>query len=174
MAQVIPVALASDVRLARRAAKAMALAIGFDAKVSEEIALVISEPASNLVRHTQGGQLTLTVGRNCRATRGVVMALVRFDFAGDDIRFSFASVGNIETRVFGGANGQQFIVPRGIVSGNAPHPRVTDHRWDPGTVMVLHSDGVTARWGWADFPGLTRELATPMAQRLLRTLAKRQ
>jgi serine/threonine protein phosphatase PrpC len=114
------------------------------------------------------------VGRTCRATRGVVMALVRFDFAGDDIRFSFASVGNIETRVFGGANGQQFIVPRGIVSGNAPHPRVTDHRWDPGTVMVLHSDGVTARWGWADFPGLTRELATPMAQRLLRTLAKRQ
>jgi anti-sigma regulatory factor (Ser/Thr protein kinase) len=323
MAQVIPVALASDVHLARWAAKAMALAIGFDAKVSEEIALVISELASNLVRHTQGGQLTLTsvnaggrvgiqiescdggpgiadveqaikdgfstvdslgyglgtvnrlmdqfditsqrgagagttivctrwlrvdepalshcplefgaatrayprmtvngdafvikrwsasalvavidglghgqyahraaqaakqyvethfdqpldtifrgVGRNCRATRGVVMALVRFDCAGDDIRFSFASVGNIEARVFGGANRQQFIVPRGIVGGNAPHPRVTEHRWDPGTVMVLHSDGVTAPWGWADFPDLTRESATTMAQRLLRTLAK--
>jgi anti-sigma regulatory factor (Ser/Thr protein kinase) len=323
MAQVIPVALASDVHVARRAAKAMALAIGFDAKVSEEITLVISELASNLVRHTRGGQLTLTpvnaggrvgiqiesrdggpgiadveqaikdgfstvdslgyglgtvnrlmdqfditsqrgadagttivctrwlhvdepslspcplefgaatrayptmpvngdafvikrwstsalvavidglghgqyahraaqaarqyvethldqpldaifrgVGRNCRATRGVVMAVVRFDFAGDDIRFSFASVGNIETRVFGGANRPQFIVPRGIVGGNAPHPRVTDHRWDPGTVLVLHSDGVTSHWGLADFPGLMRELATPMAQRLLRTLAK--
>jgi anti-sigma regulatory factor (Ser/Thr protein kinase) len=323
MAQVIPIALASDVHVARQAAKAMALAMGFDAKVSEEITLVISELASNLVKHAQGGQLTLTpakdsgrvgiqieshdrgsgiadveqaikdgfstadslgyglgtvnrlmdrfditsqrgagagttivctrwlpvdepslspcplefgaatrayptmtvngdafvikrwhtsalvsvidglghgqyahraaqaarqyvethfdqpldaifrgVGRTCRATRGVVMALVRFDFGGDDIRFSFASVGNIEARVFGGPSRQQFIVPRGIVGGNAPHPRVTDHRWDPGTVMVLHSDGVTGHWGLADFPELTRELATTMAPRLLRALAK--
>lgn len=38
----------------------MALAIGFDAKVSEEITLAISELASNLVKHAQGGQLVLT------------------------------------------------------------------------------------------------------------------
>jgi anti-sigma regulatory factor (Ser/Thr protein kinase)/serine/threonine protein phosphatase PrpC len=323
MAQVIPVALATDVHVARRAAKAMALAIGFDAKASEEITLVISELASNLVKHAQGGQLILTpakdsgrvgiqiesrdrgpgiadveqaikdgfstadslgyglgtvnrlmdqfdimsqrgpgagtaivctrwlrvdkpslspcplefgaatrayptmtvngdafvikrwhasalvsvidglghgqyahraaqaakgyiethfdqpldaifrgVGRTCRATRGVVMALVRFDYGGGDIRFSFASVGNIETRVFGGANRQQFIVPRGIVGGNAPLPRMTDHRWHPGSIMVLHSDGVSGRWGLADFPDLARESATTMAQRLLRALAK--
>jgi anti-sigma regulatory factor (Ser/Thr protein kinase) len=323
MAQVIPIALASDVQVARQAAKAMALAMGFDAKVSEEITIVISELASNLVRHAQGGQLTLTpvnnrgrigiqiescdrgpgiadveqaikdgfstseslgyglgtvnrlmdqfditsqrgagagtaivctrwlpidkpslgpcplefgaatrayptmtvngdafvikrwhanalvsvidglghgqyahraaqaarqyvethfdqpldaifrgVGRTCRATRGVVMALVRFDFAGDDIRFSFASVGNIEARVLGGPNRQQFIVPRGIVGGNAPSPRVTDHRWNPGTVMVLHSDGVACHWGLADFPDLRRESAATMAPRLLRALAK--
>ena len=321
MAQVIPIALA--IFLSRRAAKAMALAIGFDAKVSEEMTLVISELASNLVKHTEGGELTLApvddggrvgiqieshdrgpgivdveqaikdgfstadslgyglgtvnrlmdqfditsqrgagagttivctrwlrvdkpflsccplefgtatrayptmpvngdtfvierwgtsalvavidglghghyahraaqaarqyiethvdqpldaifrgVGRTCRATRGVVMALVRFDFAGNDIRFSFASVGNIETRVFGGPSRQQFIVPRGIVGGNAPHPRVTEHRWDPGTVLVLHSDGVTSHWGLADFPDLLRESPETMAPRLLRRLAK--
>jgi anti-sigma regulatory factor (Ser/Thr protein kinase) len=323
MAQVIPIALASDVHMARRAAKAMALALGFDAKASEEITLVISELASNLVRHAQGGRLTLTpvkhhgrigiqieswdrgpgiadveqaikdgfstahslgyglgtvnrltdqlditsrrgagagtaivctrwlpldkpslspsplefgvatraypampvngdafvikqwhtkalvsvidglghgqhahraalaarqyvethfdqpldaifrgVGRTCRATRGVVMALVGFDFAGDDIRFSFASVGNIEARVFGGPNRQQFIMTRGIVGGNAPRPRVTDHHWNPGSVMVLHSDGVACHWGMADFPDLRRESAATMAPRLLRALAK--
>jgi len=97
---------------------------------------------------------------------------VRFDFAGNDIRFSFASVGNIETRVFGGPSRQQFIVPRGIVGGNAPHPRVTDYGWYPRTVMVLHSDGVSGRWGLADFPDLLRESAATMAPRLLRALAK--
>lgn len=112
------------------------------------------------------------VGRTCRATRGVVMALVRFDFARDDIRFSFASVGNIEARLFGGGSRQQFFVPRGIIGGNAPSPRVTDHRWGPGTVMVLHSDGVTCHWGLADFPDLARESAATMAPRLLRALAK--
>lgn len=323
MAQVIPVALASDVHVARRAAKDLALAIGFDTKVSEEITIVISELASNLVRHARAGKLTLTpvndggrlgmqiescdggpgitdveeaikdgfstagslgyglgtvnrlmdqfdiisqrgtgagtaivctrwlrvdepslspcplefgaatrafptmtvngdafvikrwgasalvsvidglghgqyahraaqaakryvethfdqpldavfrgVGRACRATRGVVMALVRFNFGGDDIRFTFASVGNIDVRMFGSPHRQQFIVPRGIVGVNAPNPRVTDHRWDPGTVMALYSDGVTPRWGLADFPDVTRESATTMAQRLLRALAK--
>src|SRR5919197_698034 len=323
MAQVIPIALASDVHVARRAARAMTLAIGFDEKVSEEIVIVVSELASNLVKHARGGKLTLTplndggrvgiqveshdcgpgiadveqamadgfstagslgcglgtinrlmdqfditsqrgagartaivctrwqrldapaltpcplefgmatrpyptmpvngdtfviklwnasalvavidglghgqyahraaqaarqyvethieqpleaifrgVGRACRATRGVVMALVRFDFGEKAIRYSFASVGDIEARVFGGPDRQQFIVRRGILGGNAPNPRVTEHRWEPGTVMVLHSDGVTRHWGLADFPDLASESATMMAQRLLRALAK--
>jgi anti-sigma regulatory factor (Ser/Thr protein kinase) len=323
MAQVIPVVMVSDVVVARQAAKAMALAMGFEAKVSEEITLVTSELACNLVKHAQGGQLILTpvddggrvgiqikscdrgpgiadveeaikdgfstahslgyglgtvnrlmdqfdiishrgvnagttivctrwlrvdepllsccplefgaatrayptmlvngdafiikrwsasalvsvidglghgqyahraaqaakqyvemhvdqpleaifrgVGRTCRATRGVVMALVRFDFSGDDIRFAFASIGNIETRVFGSATRQQFIIPRGIVGGNAPRARVTDYSWSPGTVLVLHSDGVSCHWGLTDFPDLLRESAAVMAPRLLRTLAK--
>jgi anti-sigma regulatory factor (Ser/Thr protein kinase) len=316
-------ALASDVHMARRAARAMALAIGFDAKVSEEIVIAVSELASNLVRHAQGGTLTLTpvndggrvgmqveardrgpgiadveqamadgfstagslgcglgtvnrlmdrfditsqrgvgagthivgtrwlrvdapplhpcplefgaatrpyptmpvngdafvikhwkasalvsvidglghgqyahraaqtarqyvethfdqpldaifrgVGRTCRATRGIVMALVRFDFGGHGIRFSFASVGNIEARLFGGSDRQQFIVRRGIVGANAPNPRVTEHHWEAGTVMVLHSDGVSCHWRLADFPDLANESATTMAQCLLRALAK--
>ena len=100
------------------------------------------------------------------------MALVRFDFSGNEIRFSFASIGNIETRVFGGATRPQFIVPRGIVGGNAPQPRVTDYSWSPGAVLVLHSDGLSCHWGLADFPDLLRESAAMMAARLLRTLAK--
>jgi len=322
MAQVIPIAVATDVYAARQVARAMAMALGFEPQVSEELILVTSELASNLVKHAQGGQLILTpvedggrvglqitscdrgpgiadveqaikdgfstadslgyglgtvnrlmdqfditsqrgvsagttivctrwlrreepslscplefgaatrayptmpvngdafvikrwgtsalvsvidglghgqyahraaqaarqyvethvdqpleaifrgVGRTCRATRGVVMALLRFDFSGEEIRVSFASIGNIETRVFGGATRQPFIVPRGIVGGNAPRPRVTDYRWDSGTVMVLHSDGVSGHWGLADFPDLLRESAATMAPRLLRTLAK--
>lgn len=323
MAQVIPVARASDVHIARRAAKDMALALGFDEQVSEEIVIAVSELASNLVKYAQTGTLMLTpiargaeggiqiesrdrgpgiadveqamadgfstagslgyglgtvnrlmdhfditsrcgaeagttivctrwrriakptlkscplefgaatrpyptmsvngdafvikrwnasalvsvidglghgqyahraaqtarqyvethfdqpldaifrgAGRTCRATRGVVMALVRFDFAKNGIAYSFASVGNIETRLFGGASRQQFIVRRGIIGGNAPNPRVTEHRWEPGTVMVLHSDGVICHWGLADFPDVTHASASTMAQRLLRRLAK--
>jgi anti-sigma regulatory factor (Ser/Thr protein kinase) len=323
MAQVIPVAVVGDVYVARQTAKAMALTLGYEAKVSEEITLVTSELASNLAKYAQGGQIILTplndagrvgiqikssdrgpgiadveqaikdgfstagslgyglgtvnrlmdqfditsqrgvgagttvvctrwlrldesspsrcplefgaatrayptmtvngdafvikrwrssalvsvidglghgqyahraaqaakqyvethvdqpleaifrgVGRTCRATRGVVMALIRFDFPGDDIHFSFASIGNIETRVFGGTNRQQFVVPRGIVGGNAPQPRVMDYGWYPGTVLVLHSDGVSSHWGLAGFPDLLREPAATMAPRLLRALAK--
>jgi anti-sigma regulatory factor (Ser/Thr protein kinase) len=113
------------------------------------------------------------VERTCRATRGVVMALVRFDFGGNDVRFSFASVGNIEVRLFGSSEWRHFITPRGILGAKAPNPRVTEHRWEPDGVMVLYSDGVTHHWGLEDFPKLTEKSATVMAQRLLRALAKK-
>jgi serine/threonine protein phosphatase PrpC len=113
------------------------------------------------------------VERTCRTTRGVVMALVRFDFGENGVRFSFASVGNIEVRLFGSSEWKHFILPRGILGGNAPHPRVTEHPWEPGAVMVLYSDGVTHHWGLDDFPKLTEMSATVMAQRLLLALAKK-
>ena len=43
-------------------------------------------------------QIFRGVGRACRATRGVVMALARFDWGQG--RLAFASVGNIAVRVF--------------------------------------------------------------------------
>ncbi len=54
------------------------------------------------------------VGRACRATRGVVMALARFDW--DQGRLSFASVGNIEVRVL--TTARVLFVP-----GAPGHPR---------------------------------------------------
>jgi serine/threonine protein phosphatase PrpC len=99
------------------------------------------------------------------------MALVRFDFGRSDVRFSFASVGNIEAHLFGSSEGKHFIVHRGILGGNAPIPRVTEHGWEPGNVLVLHSDGVAHRWALEDFPDLLKESASVMAQHLLRALA---
>jgi serine/threonine protein phosphatase PrpC len=110
------------------------------------------------------------VGRACRATRGVVMALARFDGGGTQI--TFASIGNIEVRVFGSVEPMNFPVRRGIVGLNAPNPTVTQHRWQPHHVLVLHSDGLTTLWRWEDFPDLGRASAAVTARRLLQVLAK--
>jgi serine/threonine protein phosphatase PrpC len=110
------------------------------------------------------------VGRACRATRGVVMALARFDWGGT--RLTFASIGNIEARVFGSVEPMDFAIRRGIVGVNAPNPVVTQHRWQPNHVLVLHSDGVTTRWRWEDFRDLKSASASVMARRLLHALAK--
>ena len=110
------------------------------------------------------------VDRACRATRGAVMALARFDRAGT--RLSFASIGNVEARVFGSPEPLPLIVRRGIVGVNAPSPVVTEHRWAPSNILVLFSDGVATHWRWEDFAHLARASATVMAQQLLRALAK--
>jgi anti-sigma regulatory factor (Ser/Thr protein kinase) len=115
-------------------------------------------------------QIFRGAGRACRATRGVVMALARFDWGRG--RLAFASVGNIEVRVFPLSQPFKFFIRRGVVGLNAPSAVVTEHPWPPGHVLVLHSDGLATHWAWKDFPGLTDLAAPAIAQELLRTLAK--
>jgi anti-sigma regulatory factor (Ser/Thr protein kinase) len=112
----------------------------------------------------------LGVARTCRATRGVVMGLARFDWGRGTL--TFASVGNIEARVFGSPEPMNFVVPRGILGLTARRPVVTQHRWALSNVMVLHSDGLSAHWRWSDFPHLAEASATVAAQELLHAFAR--
>jgi anti-sigma regulatory factor (Ser/Thr protein kinase) len=117
-------------------------------------------------------QIFRGTARACRATRGVVMALARFDWGRD--RLTYASVGNIEVRVFPSSTPFPFSIRRGVIGLNAPNALVTEHRWPPDHVLVLHSDGLRTHWGWKDFPGLADQPAPALAQELLRLLAKEE
>lgn len=50
----------ADVAAARQAARKLAEAVGLEPSAGEEIALAVSELATNLVRHAEGGRLVLT------------------------------------------------------------------------------------------------------------------
>lgn len=90
------------------------------------------------------------VDRACAATRGVVMALVILDWKKGTFRY--ASVGNIEVKVFSHRHEKpKFIVRRGIVGKHAPAPVVTENDWHPGDMLALHSDGISTHWQWHDF-----------------------
>lgn len=110
------------------------------------------------------------VGRACRPTRGVVMALAQFDFPQKKV--VFAGIGNIEVRVFNSPEPVKFIIRRGIIGLNAPVPVPVERSWDPSYIMILHSDGVRSHWKWEDFPELEKESANAIAMRLLSVLAR--
>ena len=115
-------------------------------------------------------QIFRGAGRACRATRGVVMALARFDWGQN--RMAFASVGNIEARIFPDSKPFNFSIRRGIVGLNAPRAVATEHPWTAGNMMVLHSDGLKTHWSSKDFPGLAQRPPAAAALELLRALAK--
>lgn len=112
------------------------------------------------------------VGHSCRATRGVVMALARFDWG--EGQMSFAGIGNIEVRVFGGAELLKFVTRRGVIGGKAPNPVVSEHRWEPSRSMVLHSDGIRSQWSWKEFAHLEDGSAATIARMMLRGLAREE
>jgi anti-sigma regulatory factor (Ser/Thr protein kinase) len=112
--------------------------------------------------------LFLGVGRACRATRGVVMALARFDLARQ--KLIVASVGNIEVRLVGSPERFNLVVRRGIVGLNAPNPVILEHPWTSSCLLIMHSDGVRTHWNWNDFSELGRDTPNVIARRLLSEL----
>lgn len=116
-------------------------------------------------------QMFVGVSRACQGTRGVVMTLAQFD---SPTSLSLANLGNVEIRAWTGEERLQHVVRRGILGmGRRTHAAVQDHRWQPDWTLVLHSDGLRTHWQWEDFPGLEREPAEPIAQKLLKELGKK-
>lgn len=103
--------------------------------------------------------------RACKSTRGVVMALARFDWAEESV--TVGNVGNIVVRVSGPEH-PGFVVRRGVLGSNAPEPMVRTAPWEPQYTMVLHSDGVATKWQWDD----VRSLENPTASRVSNWLLK--
>ncbi len=108
--------------------------------------------------------------RACRATRGVVMALARFDLRAAQLMV--ASVGNVELRMVGSPVRFHPAVRRGIVGLNAPQAVPSTHPWTRNSLLIMHSDGVRANWDWREFEGLATEPPAVIARTLLSRLGK--
>ncbi len=111
------------------------------------------------------------VARACQCSRGIVMAVARFDWGQRPIRLTFASIGNIEARVFGCPTRINLLARRGVIGHNAPKPHVVECDWDSAYIMVLHTDGLSTKWHWNEFPELTKASADYSARRLLQRVA---
>ncbi len=106
----------------------------------------------------------------CRRTRGVVMALARFDVDGRTV--DIGSVGNVEVRFLGGTQSRNLVVRRGILGVNAPNAVVTSHDWTGDGILVLHSDGLHTHWKADALERVTWAAPSEAAQALLDAYGK--
>jgi anti-sigma regulatory factor (Ser/Thr protein kinase) len=114
-------------------------------------------------------QLFRGVNSACHGTRGVVMALARFE--SPTVMMS-ANLGNVEMRAWSGTKRFDVAVQRGFLGVQEEQVQVQRHHWEPNWMLVLHSDGVRGQWQWSDFPGLEQGTPQAVANQFLRTLAK--
>ncbi|KXK62912.1 transcriptional regulator [Micromonospora rosaria] len=106
-------------------------------------------------------------------TRGAALAVAELDSVAGLLRY--AGLGNISAMVVveGGRRRGLVSLP-GIAGHQRPVVREYDYPFDPGALLVMHSDGVVDRWSLEDYPGLAGRAPTVVAATLLRDAGVRR
>jgi anti-sigma regulatory factor (Ser/Thr protein kinase) len=88
-----------------------------------------------------------------RPTRGAAVGLARIHAA--QSRVDFSGVGNIAGTITDGDGGMRRVVSlNGIVGHEMRKVQTFSYPWTAASVLVLQSDGVSANWNAANWPGL--------------------
>jgi anti-sigma regulatory factor (Ser/Thr protein kinase) len=107
-----------------------------------------------------------------RGTRGVALSFTRID---EETRTAhFSGVGNVDARVLidGTSAGTHLAPQNGIVGHTMPTLRPLAAPWPVGARLVMHSDGISARWRIDAYPGLMAMHPALMAGVLYRDFAR--
>ncbi|HYW05321.1 MAG TPA: ATP-binding SpoIIE family protein phosphatase [Longimicrobium sp.] len=88
-----------------------------------------------------------------RGSRGAAAAVAVLDAERGEVRF--AGLGNIAGTVAGADGERSMVSHNGIVGHQLGKLQEFSYPWGDDSVVVLHSDGVQARWSMSRYPGLT-------------------
>jgi len=83
-------------------------------------------------------------------TRGGAAATARF--SGNTL--TYAGVGNISGYMVAPGRSQGLMSHNGTLGMHQRHTQQLDYRCEPGTLLVMHSDGLSARWDIKNHPTL--------------------
>ncbi|MEO8992148.1 MAG: ATP-binding SpoIIE family protein phosphatase [Nitrosospira sp.] len=85
-------------------------------------------------------------------TRGAAVAVAELHFKSAQI--NFVGIGNISACVIDGLSRKQFVSHNGIVGHNMRKVQQFSIPCLPGSLFVMHSDGISTQWDLASYPGL--------------------
>jgi len=87
-----------------------------------------------------------------RSTRGAAAAVADLDLAGQTLRY--AGVGNIAGVVLAGGTSHSLVSHNGTLGHALYKAQKFTYAFPNGATLVMHSDGLTSRWGLDAYPGL--------------------
>lgn len=104
-------------------------------------------------RHSQlpAEDLVAAIHRELRATRG---AAVSVGEVRPDARVAFCGIGNVSGMLVTATGRREMVTHHGTAGHHARTIRSFDYAWEPGALVILHSDGLSGRWDVSDHPSL--------------------
>lgn len=115
-----------------------------------------------------------------RASRGAALAAVQLSYPGaggrpdlnGEASLRFAGIGNIAACLMGSGKRRQMVSHNGIVGHNMRKVQEFDHPCEPGSLFIMHSDGLSTQWDLDAHPGLAACHPLVIAAVLLRDYAR--
>jgi anti-sigma regulatory factor (Ser/Thr protein kinase) len=87
-------------------------------------------------------------------------------------KLAYAGVGNISATVIGADRPKGMVSHNGILGVQLLRKQQFDYDYNPGNRVIMHSDGMSARWSLGDYPGLLSHHAAVIAAVLYRDHAR--
>jgi anti-sigma regulatory factor (Ser/Thr protein kinase) len=84
----------------------------------------------------------------------------------------YAGVGNICGCVVSADRGRGMVSHSGTLGTNLLRTQQFEYAWPEGSPVVMHSDGLSARWNLADYPGLMQRHSAVIAGVLFRDFSR--
>jgi anti-sigma regulatory factor (Ser/Thr protein kinase) len=103
-------------------------------------------------KHRPAIRIMQSLHEALRPTRGAAATLMEIDW--DAGRATSVAVGNVQAALVNGADVKRIAADNGIVGHVISRPRELVHECRPETVLIVHSDGLTANWHLERYPGL--------------------
>ena len=107
-----------------------------------------------------------------RHTRGAAGAIAKLHVKGRSI--SVAGVGNVCTAICGSDEVRQAVSHNGTLGHEARYFKEYSYPWEPGALLVMHSDGLSSHWSLDPYPGLRQRHPALIAAVLYRDFSRRR
>lgn len=130
---------------------------------AHEAAKTAIEAAAQTPMNSAVESLT-TMHRGIRHTRGAAATVALFEPRASTV--SVAGIGNVAAAVVGAVSTRRAVSLGGILGQDVRSLREYRYPWDPGDMLVMHSDGLTSHWSFDPYPGL-RQRSPLMAAAIL-------
>ncbi len=111
------------------------------------------------------------IHRALQGTRGAAGAIATVDWSTRQLRF--AGVGNIAGSMIAGERSRGMSSHNGILGQGDPRFQEFEYAWPADGMLILHSDGLSARWGLSAYPGLALRDPALIAAVLRRDFSRR-
>jgi anti-sigma regulatory factor (Ser/Thr protein kinase) len=115
-------------------------------------------------------ELLARLNRSLAGTRGAAAACAQFGPSG---ALSYAGIGNIHGAVLTGESMRGLVSHNGTLGLRAPRIQQFEYEKPSGALLIMNSDGLSARWNLARKPGLLRRHPGVVAAVLFRDYARR-
>jgi anti-sigma regulatory factor (Ser/Thr protein kinase) len=113
-----------------------------------------------------------TLHRTLSGTRGAAAACALLDMAGSSIKYS--GVGNIVGSVVTAERARGMVSHNGTLGLQLLRNQQFEYEWPGGSHIVMHSDGLSARWALQAYPGLRMRHPGVIAAMLYRDFVRRR